>query len=110
MQNLLSSNLPSENVKIKVYKTIILRVLYGCATRSPRFREKSRLKVLENRVLRRTFGPERDDYLGDKIKKNEMRMRLALAGDGIVVYRSLVGTTEEKRTLGQSRSRWKDFY
>jgi hypothetical protein len=54
----LSSRLLSRNVKIKIYKTIILLVvLYGCETLSLTLREEHRLRVFENRVLRRIFGP-----------------------------------------------------
>ena len=61
MQNLLSSSLLSENLKIKIYRTIILPVvLYGCETWSLTLREEHRLRVFENRVLRRIFGPKRD--------------------------------------------------
>jgi hypothetical protein len=60
VQNLLSSRLLSRNVKIKIYKTIILPLfLYGCETWSLMFREEHRLRVVENRVLRRIFGPKR---------------------------------------------------
>jgi hypothetical protein len=48
-------------VKIKIYKTIILHVvLYGCETLSLTLREEHRLRVFENRVLRRIFGPKRE--------------------------------------------------
>jgi hypothetical protein len=60
VQILLSSSL-SKNLKIKIYRTIILPVdLYGCETWSLTLREKCRLRVFENRVLRRIFGPKRD--------------------------------------------------
>jgi hypothetical protein len=60
MQNLLSSRLQSKYLKIKIYKTIILSVvLYGCKTWSLTLREERRLRVSENRVLRRIFGPKR---------------------------------------------------
>jgi len=56
----LSSNLLSKNIKIKIYRTIILPVvLYGCETWSFTLREEDRLKVFENRVLRRIFVPKR---------------------------------------------------
>jgi hypothetical protein len=59
--SLLSSCLLSRNVKVKVYKTIILPfVLYGCETWSLTLREEHRLRVFENRVLRRIFGPKRE--------------------------------------------------
>jgi hypothetical protein len=61
VQNLLSSRLLSKNVKVRIYKTIILpMVLYGCKTWSLTVREEHKLRVFENRVLRRIFGPKRD--------------------------------------------------
>jgi hypothetical protein len=66
VQNLLSSRLLPRNVKIKIYKTIILPlVLYGCETWSLMLREEHRLRMFENRVLRRIFGPKRDEITGD---------------------------------------------
>jgi hypothetical protein len=65
VQNLLSSCLLSRNVKVKIYKTIILPVvLYGCGTWSLTLREEHRLSVFENRVLRRIFGPQKDEITG----------------------------------------------
>jgi hypothetical protein len=65
VQNLLSSSLLSKYIKIKVYRTIILPiVLYGCENSSLTLREEHRLRVLENRVLRRIFGPKRDEVTG----------------------------------------------
>jgi hypothetical protein len=56
VQNLLSSCLPSKNVKIRIYKSIILHaVLFGCDTWSLILREECRLRVFENRVLKRTL-------------------------------------------------------
>jgi hypothetical protein len=55
----------SRNVKIRIYKTIILPVvLYGCETWSLTLREKHILRVFENRVLWRIFGPKRDEVTG----------------------------------------------
>ena len=66
MQILLSSSLLSKNLKIKIYRTIILPVvLYGCETWSLTLREEHRLRVFENRVLRRMFGPKRDGVTGE---------------------------------------------
>ena len=63
MQNLLSSSLLSKNLKVR--RTIILPVvMYGCETRSHTMREKRRLRVFENRVLSRIFGPRRDEVTG----------------------------------------------
>jgi hypothetical protein len=56
----------SKSIKIRIYKTIILPVvLYGCETWSLTLREVHRLRVFENRVLRRIFGSSRDDVTGD---------------------------------------------
>ena len=55
-----------QNVKIKIYRTIILPVvLYGCETWPLTLREEHRLRVFENRVLRRVFGPKRDEVTGE---------------------------------------------
>ena len=65
MQNVLSSSLLSKNVKIMIYRTIIMPfVLYGCETWLLTLREERRLRVFENRVLRRVFGPKRDKVTG----------------------------------------------
>jgi hypothetical protein len=62
VQNLLSSLLLSKNLDIKIYKTIILPVvLYGCETWSLTLREEQRLRVFENRVLRKIFEPKREE-------------------------------------------------
>jgi hypothetical protein len=55
----------STDVKINVYKTIHLPVvLYGCEILSPTLREEHSLKLFVNRVLRRIFGPARDEIRG----------------------------------------------
>ena len=65
VQNLLSSRLLSKNLKIKIYRTIILPVVfYGCETWSLTLREERKLRVSENIVLRRIFGPRRDEVTG----------------------------------------------
>jgi hypothetical protein len=66
VKSLLSSCLLSRNIKVKIYKTILLPVvLYGCETWSLTLREEHRLRVFENRVLRRIFGPKRDEVTGE---------------------------------------------
>jgi len=66
MQNLLSSSLLSKNLKIKVYRNITLPpVLYGCETWSLTLREKGKLRVFKNMVLRRIFGPRSDEVTGE---------------------------------------------
>jgi hypothetical protein len=62
VQNLLSSRLISKNLKIKIYKTVILPVvLYVCETWSVTLGEEHRLRVFENSVLRKIFGPKREE-------------------------------------------------
>ena len=66
MRNLLSSSLLSKNLKIKIYRTVILPVvLYGFETWSLTLREERRLRVSENRVLRRIFGFKKDEVTGE---------------------------------------------
>ena len=110
--------------------TIVLPVvLYGCETWSLTFREERRLRVFENRVLRRIFGPKRDkvtrewrklhnEELNDmycspsnfRVIKSRIRWarhvaRMEEKGD---VYRVLEGKAEGKRPPGRHRSRWED--
>jgi len=131
MQNLLSSSLLSKNLKIKIYRTIILPVVfYGCETWLLTLREECRLIVFENRVLRRIFGPMRDEATGEwrKLHNEELndlysslsivwviklrRMRwaghVACMGDRRGIYRVSVGKPEGKRPLGRPRHRWED--
>jgi hypothetical protein len=64
VQNLLSSRLLSRNIKIEIYRTIIMPVvLYGYETWSLTLREKRRLRVFENRVLRRIFWRKKDEIM-----------------------------------------------
>jgi len=76
VQNLLSSSLLSKTPKIKIYRTIIFPVvLYGCETWSLTLREERRLRMFENRVLRRVFGPKRNEVTGKwrKLHNEELR-------------------------------------
>ena len=78
VQNILSLSLLSKTLKIKilVYRTIILSVvLYGCETWSLTLRKECRLRVFENRVLRRVFGLKRDEVTEEwrKLHKEELR-------------------------------------
>ena len=73
MQNILFCGLLSKNTKIKIYRTIILPVvLFGCSTWSITMRDEHRLREFENRVLRKIFGPKRDEVTGEW-KKPQMR-------------------------------------
>jgi hypothetical protein len=73
-QSFLSSRLLSKNIKIRMYKTIILPlVIYGCKTSSLTLREEHGLKVFENRMMKEIFGPRRDEVTGGCRKlHNEM--------------------------------------
>ena len=129
MQNVLSSRLLSKNLKIKIYRNIILPVvLYGCETWSFISREERKLRVFENMVLRRIFGPRMDEVTGEwrRFNNEELndlycsivwvikwrRMRwaghVACMGEERGVYRVLVGKPEGRRPLGRPRRRWVD--
>jgi len=125
----LSSRLLSKNLKIKIYRNIILPVvLYGYETSLLTLREERKLRVFQNMVLRRIFGPRRDDVTGEwrrlhneelndlysspnivlVIKSRRMRWagHVACMGDERGVYRVLVGKPEGKRPLERLRRRW----
>jgi hypothetical protein len=128
LNGLLSAHLLSKNLKIRIYMTIILPVvLYGCETWSLTLREGHRLRVFQNRVLRKIFGPKRDEVTGEWRKlHNELhdmytspsiiriiksrRMRwaghVARMGENRNAYRLLVGKLEGKGPLGRPRHRW----
>jgi hypothetical protein len=129
--SLLSSRLLSKNLKIRIYKAIILPVLlYGCETWSLTIWEEHRLRVFENRVLRRIFGPKRDEGTGErrKLHNEELHdlysspsmiriiksMRMRWTGQVVRMakkstsYRLLVGKPGGKRPLERPRRRWVD--
>jgi hypothetical protein len=102
-------------------------VLYGCKTWSLTVKEEHKLRVFENRVLRRIFGPKRDGVTGGwrklhneelhnlysslsiiRIVKSRMRWagHVARMGEKRNVYRLLIGKPEGKRPLGRPRRRW----
>jgi hypothetical protein len=119
----------SRNLKIKIYRNITLSVvLYGSETWSLTLREERRLRVFENRALRRVFGPKRKDATGEwrklhdeklndlyslpnilrVVKSRRMRWaeHVARMGEEKVGHRVLVVKPEGKRTLGRPRRRW----
>ena len=85
MQNFLSFSLLYKNLKIKIYRTIILPVvLCGCETWSLKLREERRLRVFENRVLRRSFGPKRDEVTGEWRKLHNEELNEAYSSRNII--------------------------
>jgi hypothetical protein len=63
-------------VNIRIYKTIILPLdMYGCETWSLTLREEHRLRAFENSVLRRIFGPKRDEVTGGLEKLQNKKLR-----------------------------------
>jgi hypothetical protein len=79
----------SKNVKVKIYKTIIPPVvLYGCETWSLTLREVLRLRVFENRVLRRIFGPKRDEVTGEWRKLHNEELHILYSSPNIRQIRS----------------------
>jgi hypothetical protein len=124
----LSSCLLSRSVKVKIYKTVILPVvLYGCENWCLTLTEHS-LRILENKVLREIFGPNRDEVRGERrklhsgelhnlysspdiirqIKSRRMMWagHVACMGERRNVFRVLVGKPEGKRPLERPRCRW----
>jgi hypothetical protein len=131
VQSLLSCPLLPRNLKVKIYKTVILPiVLYGCETCSLTLREEHRLRVFENRVLRRIFGPKRDEAMGEwrkmhsgelhylysspdiirQTKSGGMRWvgHVACMGEWRDMYRVLMGNSEGKRPVKRPRHRSED--
>ncbi|KAJ4436915.1 hypothetical protein ANN_17047 [Periplaneta americana] len=131
VEKLLSSSLLSKNLKVRIYKTVILPVLlYGCETWTLTLREEHRLRVFENKVLRKTFGTKRDEVTGEwrKLHNTELhalysspdiirnlksrRLRwaghVARMGESRNAYRVLVERPEGKIPLGRPRRRWED--
>ena len=127
----MSSRWLSKILKIKIYRTIILPVgLYGCEICSFTLREECSLRMLENMVLRRIFGPRRDEVTGEwrtlhnkelndlysspnivrviKLRRMRWAGHAARMGEKRGVYRVLVGEPEGKRPLGRPRRRWVD--
>jgi hypothetical protein len=125
------TSLLSKNVKLKIYKTIMLPVvLYGCESWTLTLREECRLRVFENRVLRRIFGPKRDEVTGEwrrlhnkelyavysspniirVIKSRTLRWtgHVARMGERRGAYRALVGKPEGRIPLGRPRRRLED--
>jgi hypothetical protein len=85
VQSLLSSRLLCRNVKVKIYKTIILPVvLYRCETWSFTLREENRVRVFENRVLRRIFGPKRDEVTGEWSKLHNEELHILYSSPNII--------------------------
>jgi len=85
VRNLLSSRLLSRKLKIKIYRTIILPVvLYGCEAWSLTLREERNLRVFENMVLRRIFGPRRDEVTGKRRRLHNDELNDLYASPNIV--------------------------
>jgi hypothetical protein len=127
----LSSSLILKNLKIKTDRTIVLQVvLCGCETWSLISREECRLRVFENKVLRRIFGPKMDEVTGEwrRLHNKELyalysspsiirviksrRLRWAghveRMGERRGAYRAMVGKPEGRRPLERPRRRWED--
>ena len=85
MQNLLFSRLLSKNLKIKLYRIIILLVvLYRCESWSLTLREEKKLRVFENMVLRRLFGPRRDEVTGEWMRLHNEELNDLYSSPNIV--------------------------
>jgi len=101
VQNLLTSGLLSKNLNIKIHRTIILSlVLYGCETWSLISRVERRLRVFENRVLRRIYGPKRDDITGEWRKLHNEELNDFCSAANII---QVIKKNEMGRTCGMYR-------
>ena len=84
VENILSSSLLSKNLNIKIYRTIILPVLYRCETRSLMLRQERRLRLFENRVLSRIVLPKRDEVTGEWRKQHNEELNDLYCSPNIV--------------------------
>ena len=96
VQDLLSSSFLSKNIKIKIYRSIILPVLlYGCKTWSLTLREERRLRVFENRVMRRIFGPKRDEVTGEWRKLHNEELTICTP------HQIIIGWSHQEEWVGR---------
>ena len=85
MEKILSSRLLSKKLKVKTYKTIILPVvLYGCETWSLTLRGEQRLRVFENKVLKKIFGSKRDEITGEGRKLHNAELHALYSSPNII--------------------------
>jgi hypothetical protein len=110
VQNLWSSCLISKKLKIKIYKTAIFPVvLHGCKTWSLTLREEHRLKVFENRVVRRILGPNgEEDKSWRKLHNDELHSLYSSPNIDRVI-KSRTGWLEQVACMEEGRSVYRVF-
>jgi hypothetical protein len=85
VQKLLSSHLLYKNIKIKIYRTTIFPVyLYECETWSLSLREEHILRLFDNKVLKRIFGPKRDEVIGGCRKLHNLELHNLYSSQSII--------------------------
>ncbi|KAJ4438396.1 hypothetical protein ANN_14341 [Periplaneta americana] len=90
VEKLLSSSLLSKNLKVRIYKTVILPVLlYGCETWTLTLREEQRLRVFENKVLRKIFGAKRDEVTGEWRKLHNTKLHALYSSPDIGLIKNI---------------------
>ena len=128
LEKILSSHLLSKKLKVNTYKSIILPVVMcGCETWSLTLREEHRLRMFENKVLRKIFGAKRDEITGGWRKLHNAELHALYSSPNFIrnlksrrlrwaghvermeqfrnAYRVLVGKPESKKPLGRPRRR-----
>ena len=128
----MSSRILSRNIKLRIYKTIILSVvLYGCETRSLTLKEEKKLRIFENKIARKIFGPRKDEQRDEwrklhnlelynlygipdiirtlRLRRLQLARNVARMGNGRRAHKFLVGKSEGTRPRGRSKIRWEDY-
>ncbi|KAJ4439479.1 hypothetical protein ANN_07603 [Periplaneta americana] len=110
VEKLLSSSLLSKNLKVRIYKTVILPVvLYGCETWTLTLREEHRLRMFENKVLRKILGAKRDEVTGEWRKLHNTELHALYSSPDIIrnIKSRRLRWTGHVARMGESRNAYR---